>query len=71
MKLAMIRVSGRLKGTKTLLILQVHDELVLEAPEAEAAAAEKIVQEEMENIHPMEVPLQVDVSRGANWADIS
>ena len=69
-KLAMIRVSRRLKGMKTLLILQVHDELVLEAPEGEAEAAEKIVREEMENVHPMEVPLKVDVSRGANWADM-
>jgi DNA polymerase-1 len=71
MKLAMIRVSRRLKGMKTLMILQVHDELVLETPEGEAEAAEKIVREEMENVHPMEVPLKVDVSRGANWADMS
>jgi DNA polymerase-1 len=71
MKIAMIRVSRRLKGMKTLLILQVHDELVLEAPESEGAAAERIVREEMENVHPMEVPLKVDVSRGVNWADMS
>ncbi len=70
-KLAMIRVSRRLEGMKTLLILQVHDELVLEAPRKEAARAEKIVREEMENVHPMEVPLRVDVSTGANWAELS
>jgi DNA polymerase-1 len=70
MKLAMIRVSRRLKGSGALLILQVHDELVLEAPEKDAAAAEKIVREEMESVHPLAVPLKVDVSRGATWADM-
>jgi DNA polymerase-1 len=70
MKIAMIRVSRRLKGTGALLILQVHDELVVEAPEAAADAAEAIVREEMENVHPLRVPLKVEVSRGATWADM-
>jgi DNA polymerase-1 len=70
MKIAMIRVSRRLRGAKTLLILQVHDELVLEAPAGEADAAAQIVREEMENVHPMAVPLKVDVSRGATWAEM-
>src|SRR5205814_1998332 len=70
MKIAMIRVSRRLRGTGALLILQVHDELVIEAPERTADAAETIVREEMENVHPLSVPLKVDVSRGATWADM-
>jgi DNA polymerase-1 len=70
MKLAMIRVSRRLRDSGTLMILQVHDELVLEAPEKLAEEATKIVREEMENVHPLSVPLRVDVSRGANWADM-
>jgi DNA polymerase-1 len=70
MKLAMIRVSRRLKGTGALLILQVHDELLIEAPEGAAGAAEAIVREEMENVHPLSVPLKVEVSRGATWADM-
>ncbi len=70
MKMAMIRVSRRLKGTGTLLILQVHDELVLEAPAGEADAAAGIVRGEMEDVHPMAVPLKVDVTRGPNWADM-
>jgi DNA polymerase-1 len=70
MKLAMINVSRRLRGTGTLLILQVHDELVLEAPGEEAEGAARIVREEMENVHPLAVPLKVDLSRGANWADM-
>jgi DNA polymerase-1 len=70
MKMAMIRVSRRLESRKTLLILQVHDELVLEAPLEEAQEAEAIVREEMENVYPLSVPLKVVVSRGPNWADM-
>ncbi len=70
MKIAMIRVSRRLQGTGTRVILQVHDELVLEAPEGEAEASARIVREEMENARPLAVPLRVDVSRGPNWADM-
>ncbi len=71
MKMAMIGVSRRLRGTGTLLILQVHDELVLETPEGEVAAAERILGEEMEGVHPLRVPLQVDLSRGPNWAEMA
>src|SRR6185295_1655031 len=70
MKIAMIRVCRRLKGTGALLILQVHDELVIEAPESAAETAATIVREEMEGVHPMSVPLKVDVVRGATWADM-
>jgi DNA polymerase-1 len=71
MKIAMIRVSRGLKGTGALLILQVHDELVLEVPADQADAAERILRKEMEGVHPeMSVPLRVDVSRGATWADM-
>jgi DNA polymerase-1 len=70
MKMAMIRVQKRLESRKTLLILQVHDELVLEAPLAEAQEAEAIVREEMENVYPLSAPLKVVVSRGPNWADM-
>ncbi|MBI3857766.1 MAG: DNA polymerase I [Planctomycetes bacterium] len=70
MKIAMIRVSRRLRGTKMLLILQVHDELLLEVPGGEADAAAQVMKEEMEGVHPLSVPLRVDVSRGATWADM-
>jgi DNA polymerase-1 len=70
MKIAMIRVSRRLRGTGALLILQVHDELVLEAPEGKAAEAERLVCEEMESVSRLDVPLRVDVSRGLNWAEM-
>ena len=71
MKLAMIRVSRSLKGMGALMILQVHDELVLEVPSEKADAASQILREEMEGVHPMSVPLKVDVSRGPNWADMA
>ncbi len=67
-KIAMLRVTERLDREK--LILQVHDELVVEAPEKEADRAIRIVREEMENAHSLEVPLKVDVGRGSNWADL-
>src|SRR6185369_5985470 len=71
MKIAMIRVSRGLRGTGALLILQVHDELVLEVPEGRVDASAEILRKEMEGVQPeMSVPLRVDVSRGATWADM-
>ena len=67
----MIRVSERLRGSGAPLILQVHDELVLEAPEGKREEVEALVRAEMEAVHPMSVPLRVDVSRGPTWADLS
>jgi DNA polymerase-1 len=55
----------------TRLILQVHDELVLEAPVGRREEIESLTRTEMESVHPMSVPLRVDVSRGPNWADLS
>ncbi|HEX7899309.1 MAG TPA: DNA polymerase I [Planctomycetota bacterium] len=71
MKIAMIRVSEKLKGSGAPLILQVHDELVLEVPEGRTEEIEALVRAEMEGVHPLSVPLKVDVSRGPNWADLS
>ncbi len=71
MKLAMIRVSERIRGSGALLILQVHDELVLEAPSERGGEVEARVREGMEGVFPLSVPLKVDVSRGPNWAELS
>ena len=70
-KIAMINVCKKLeeRGLKTKLILQVHDELLLEAPEAEAEEAEYILKHEMENAVKLKVPLTVDVHTGKNWYD--
>lgn len=70
-KIAMINVCKSLKenGLQTKLILQVHDELVLEAPEHEAEKASEILKYEMENAVKLNVPLTVDVHFGKNWFD--
>ena len=70
-KIAMIRVSERLKKElpEATLILQVHDELIVEAPEAQAELACRILTEEMENAVQLKVPLTVDAHFGATWYD--
>lgn len=70
-KLAMIRVFERLEreGLQTRLILQVHDELIVEAPQEEAARAADILREEMENAVSLKVRMKVDLNQGENWYD--
>ena len=70
-KLAMVRVWRRLRaeGLQSRLILTVHDELIVEAPEAEAAQAARILQEEMEGCVQYAVPLSTDVHQGKNWLE--
>ncbi|MGI8774269.1 MAG: DNA polymerase I [Actinomycetota bacterium] len=71
MKLAMIEVDARLRseGLGTKMILTVHDELVFEVPEDEKDVAGELVAESMVEVCAMKVPLVVDLSWGANWAD--
>lgn len=68
-KIVMIRVYKRLKeeGMRTRLILQVHDEIILDAPVCEKEKAIDIVKHEMENAMQLKVPLKVSVSWGKNW----
>lgn len=70
-KIAMIRVYRRLKEEKcqAKLILQIHDELIVEAPEEEAEKVKKIVSEEMENACQMKVRLKSDANIGKTWYD--
>lgn len=72
-KLAMLRVRSALQeaGLKTRLLLQVHDELVLETPKEELETAAALVKREMENVYPLDVPLLVEVSYGLNWRDVT
>jgi DNA polymerase-1 len=72
-KLAMIRVDRRLKeeNLQAVMLLQVHDELVFEAPEQETAVVAKLVKHEMEQVHQLDVPLIADVKAGENWRDMS
>ena len=70
-KRAMIRVPSALKeaGLKTRMMLQVHDELVFEAPAGEAKEAEIVIREVMEGAAKLDIPLTVDVGAGPSWAD--
>jgi DNA polymerase I len=71
-KLAMIAIHKRLteEKLKAQMILQVHDELLFEVPTKEKASVEKLVQEEMEGVHQLEVPLVVEIGVGPNWRDL-
>jgi DNA polymerase-1 len=70
-KAAMLRIDGRLAAEKwqAKMLLQVHDELVFEAPADEAAPLSKMVKLEMEGIRKLAVPLLVDSGIGDNWRD--
>lgn len=71
MKKAMIDVweEMRAQRLKSKMILQVHDELVFEAPEKECHRLEVLVKEKMENVYPLKVPLKVHLGWGINWAE--
>jgi DNA polymerase-1 len=71
MKLAMIAVQQELEKQKSAarVIMQVHDELVLEVPEEEKSQVAEMVKERMENVHKMVVSLTVDLSIGKNWRE--
>ncbi len=70
-KRAMVNLHRRLKdeGYAAAMIIQVHDELVLELPEDELDAVTEMVREEMESAIALDVPLVVDIGYGANWMD--
>ena len=71
MKLAMINVYNELKNRKleSKIVLQVHDEMMLEVPIEEAQEVKQIVKEKMENVIKLKVPLIADVSEADNWYD--
>jgi DNA polymerase-1 len=71
MKLAMIKVYERLKKDEpsARLVMQVHDELIVEAPDERVEEVKKILREEMEGAVSLSVPLTVDVTSGKNWLE--
>ncbi|MBN2032214.1 MAG: hypothetical protein JW836_02980 [Deltaproteobacteria bacterium] len=68
-KKAMIRIHDRLKrgSFRTKMFLQVHDELVFEVPEEEEGEISLLVEEEMEGVYKLDVPLKADIKTGKNW----
>jgi DNA polymerase-1 len=71
-KKAMIDLAGALRerGMKSRLILQIHDELLLEVPEAEASSASDLVKKVMEGALVLDVPLVADARLGRSWAAV-
>ena len=72
-KKAMVAVDASLRqsGSKARMLLQVHDELVLEVPNSEVSAVSALVKDEMESAGTLRVPLVVDIKAGPNWRDMS
>lgn len=70
-KLAMLQIASDLKerAMKTKMLLQIHDELLFEAPPEELDAAEALIRERMEHPCPLDVPLVVDIGHGGSWAE--
>jgi DNA polymerase-1 len=68
-KLAMVRIDQALEGWQSKLLLQVHDELVLESPPDETEKIKAVVKREMESVAALSVPLLVEVGSGKNWRD--
>ena len=71
-KMAMINIDRRLteEEFEAKMILQVHDELLFEAPARESSKLQKLVKEEMEGVYKLEVPILVEIGTGPNWRDL-
>jgi len=72
MKIAMLRIPEYLKraGLRGQMLLQVHDEIVLECPHQELAETARLVQQVMESAYPLSIPLSTDARWGANWGEM-
>jgi DNA polymerase-1 len=68
----MIRIASaiRERQLKSRMTLQVHDELVFEVPESELDTMRTLVRDQMEQVHPLTVPLLVEIGAGKNWRDL-
>ncbi|MDP1715821.1 MAG: DNA polymerase I [Anaerolineales bacterium] len=73
MKLAMLKIPSALKaaGLKGKMLLQVHDELVLECPKSEVQKTAQVVQQTMANAYPLSIPLETEARAGANWGEMT
>jgi DNA polymerase-1 len=69
MKLAMLHLHPKLKAFDAHLLLQVHDELIVETPQENAEQVSKIIHETMENAYELKVPLVTEVGQGHNWLE--
>lgn len=69
-KLAMVRVFEKTRAYGARMVLQVHDELVLEVPQQQAGTVEEVIRSEMESVVELEVPLSVNLGAGKNWYEL-
>ena len=71
LKLSMIKIYNLLKEKKykTKMLIQVHDELIFDIPEDELKEVKELIQDTMENIYKLKVPLKVSIEYGHNWYD--
>ena len=69
MKMAMINVYNRFKkdGITSKILLQVHDEIIVDVKGEELEKVKRIIKEEMENVYKLDVPLKVEIDTGINW----
>jgi DNA polymerase-1 len=70
MKMAMIHIQEALTGTGAVQLIQIHDSILVEAPEAKAEQIGQILKQTMENVHKLPIKLEVDVSTGKTWGDL-
>jgi DNA polymerase-1 len=68
MKMAMVKLFGKLEELGAYMILQVHDEIVVEAPNEKLEEVKELLKETMENVVKLSVPLTVEVSSGKHWS---
>ncbi len=73
MKLAMLKIPSKIKaaGLKAKMLLQVHDELVLECPQNELEKTARLVQETMANAYPLSIPLETEAKAGVSWGEMT
>ena len=71
-KIAMLRIQQRIDSLhmKTMMIVQVHDELIFEVPTNEIAQLQKLVLEIMPNVLDLQIPLDVEIKIGTSWGDM-
>lgn len=70
MKLAMVHIEKKLKGTNARQLLQIHDSILVECPQEDGEKIVKLLKETMENVYKLPVDLTVDVSLGRNWGEL-
>jgi len=70
MKIAMLKVYEALKGYKAKILIQIHDELIVQVPTSEIDKVKDIIKNSMEDAVKLDVPLKVSMDEGKNWGEL-